>query len=108
LVLIEAHLRRGEFRAAYARLQELAAELLNERDAFEFPMQPVFVAAQMGLLGGRGSLLRGRLPAALLCAVGGWMYGNHLTARRQDRVDELLARCYSLETLLRENIASAR
>ncbi len=102
IVRIEAHLRRGEFRAANARLQGLAAELLNERETLEFPIQPIFMGVQMGLLAGRGSLLRGRLPAALLCAVGGWMYGNQLTVRRQSQVDELLSRCYALETLLRE------
>lgn len=106
LAQIEAHLRRGELRAAHARLQGLAAELLSERDALEFPIQPVFMAAQMGLLGSRGPILRGRLPAAVLCAVGGWMYGNLLTTRRQSKVDELLTRCYALESLLRESAPS--
>ncbi|MBA2662955.1 MAG: hypothetical protein H0U74_11705 [Bradymonadaceae bacterium] len=97
LFRIEAHIRRGERRAARAQMRGFVDELIAHRKSMEFPMQSTLIGAQMGLLGGGGSLVRGRLPGALIGALAGWLYGNHMVSRQHFYIDELISRCRAIE-----------
>ena len=89
LLRIEAHLRRGESRATAARIDGLRDHLQSVKRELDVPLQLTAVGAQMGALAGGGSWLRGRLPAALLGAVGGWMYGQTLLMSHHREIAEL-------------------
>lgn len=86
---IEAHIRRGEERAAAARIDGVRQGLMALRGDVDTPMQLTIVGAQLGLMSGRGSWLRGRLPCALVCAVGGWMYGQSLLSSQRHELQQL-------------------
>lgn len=106
LVRIEAHLRRGEKRAARAQMNGFVEELEEFRRNMEFPMQMTLVCAQLGLLSGKGPLIRGRLAAALVCGVGGWLYGNAAIAKHQSVVDDLLELAHQLKELSEAGVSS--
>ncbi len=89
ILRIEAHLRRGESRAAGARIAGARDQLRSLRGESDTPLQLLVVGSQLGLLSGGGSWLRGRLPAALLCGVGGWMYGQSILADHQRELEQL-------------------
>lgn len=100
LVHIEAHLRRGEKRAARARMAGFVEELEEFRRSMEFPMQMTLIGAQIGFLSGKGPLVRGRLAAAVVCGLGGWLYGNASISRHQRVIDDLIELATQLEELL--------
>ena len=105
LARVEIHIRRGEKRAARARLlgfYEEADALLKE---LEFPIDFVLVGANIGLLTGKGSMLRGRLPAALLGGVLGWLAGQTSVLSQQRFIGELVEHSQQLEQLLAEPVA---
>ena len=95
---VEAHLRRGERRAARAQLDGF----LEEIDAFsremELPLETIIVGAQLGFFSG-GSLLRGRIPGAMIGAAAGWLYGQHSLQNHRLFLEEILTR---VEELYRE------
>ncbi|MFP4597822.1 MAG: hypothetical protein ACOC9W_02945 [Persicimonas sp.] len=100
LLRIEAHLRRGEKRAAAARLQGFRQEVDQFMRELEFPMEMTIIGSQLGFFSGKGSLLKGRLPGALLGAVAGWFYGQSQTANHQRYLDEIGQRAMLLEQAL--------
>jgi hypothetical protein len=95
LFRIETHLKREEFRPARAQLRGFLDELVLFSDELGFPIESVLTGARLGLLTGP-PFVRGRLPALLFGAVGGWLWGHHHAEvhRRElsviiDRVEEL-------------------
>lgn len=99
LLQVQAHLRRGEKRAARAKIEGLHEEIMDFRDDITFPIQHTVIGAQIGLLSGKGSIVRGRLPAALLGAVAGWMYGQGSACQYLDWLDELADQAAELEAM---------
>lgn len=100
LFQVEAHLRRGELRAAYARLQGLAQELEAFGRENEFPAAAVLIGAQLGLMSGGDAWLRGRLPAAMLGAAAGWLAGHSLSNRHRRHILDMIERAVLLEHLI--------
>lgn len=100
LLRVESHLRRGEKRAAAARLQGLRAEVESFMRELEFPVEMTIIGAQLGLFSGKGSFLRGRLPGAVLGAAAGWLYGQSQTAGHQRFLAEIGQRAALLEHAL--------
>ena len=90
LYRIEVHLRRKEERAARAQLDGLLEELVAFKQDIAFPAEYVIAGANVGLLSGKGSLVRGRLPAVVVGAVAGWLYGQASRSRQHGFIDELL------------------
>ena len=103
---IEAHLRRGEFRAAGARIDGVRGQLISLSGKSETAMQTTMVGAQLGLLSG-GNWLRGRLPAAIIGAVGGWMYGQSLLLSQQREVGQLAQHVEYLDQQLQLALAQS-
>lgn len=89
LLQVEAHIRRGELRAATARIAGMAEELDAFRHQIGFPAEMVLIGTQLGLLSGRGPLLRGRLPGVVLGGLAGWFVGQSLTAKHRRYLDEI-------------------
>ncbi len=89
IIRIEAHIRRGEGRAASARIDGVRQHLDAMENNAEVALQLAVVGAQIGLFSGGGSWLSGRLPAALLCGVGGWMYGQSMLLSQRRDLQEL-------------------
>ncbi len=89
ILRIEAHLRRQEFRAASARIGGAFQQLQGLRRDSSTVVQSTLAGARLGLSAGGGSWLRGRLPAALISAIGGWMYGQSLHLENQRTLDQL-------------------
>lgn len=96
---IEAHLRRRELRAARARIDGVRQQLLALHKGSDGAMQLTLVGAQLGFLSG-GDWLRGRLPAALLGGLGGWMYGQSLLTKQRHEIEHLAAHVAYLEEQL--------
>jgi hypothetical protein len=100
LFRVEAHIRQGEVRAARKRLEGLLEDIEQfERDV-KFPAELTIVGAQLGFFSGKGHLLRGRLPAALLGATAGWLYGQSTACEYQDAIDEVKSRVEMLGDVL--------
>lgn len=89
ILRVEAHIRRGEPRAARARIQKVRNDLQSLREHSDTPLQLAMIGAQMGLMSAGGSWLRGRVPAALVCGVGGWMYGHSMLLDYRREIDQL-------------------
>lgn len=102
LFRIEAHMRQGETRAAERRLEGFARELEQFEKDLHFPAEAVMVGAQLGFFSGKGSLVFGRLPAALVGAVGGWMFGQSTATRYDEAIEELRDRISVLEMKLQD------
>lgn len=100
ILRIEAHIRRGEMRAASARIEGVRQQLSVLKADAETPMQLTMVGAQLGLMSGGSNWLRGRLPAAIICGIGGWMYGQTLVSGQQREVDQLASHLDYLESHL--------
>ncbi|RAL23580.1 hypothetical protein DL240_05320 [Lujinxingia litoralis] len=107
LVRVEAHIRRGEFRAARARLSGLRTQLELSEDSSGPANQLAVIGAQVGLMSGGSDWLRGRLPAALLCAAGGWLYGQSLLEGRRREMAELRAHVAGLDARVEQEIAAS-
>lgn len=97
ILRIEAHIRRGELRAASARIDGVRRQLAGLKSHSDTALQLAAVGAQLGLLSGGGSWLRGRIPAALLCAAGGWMFGQSMLLDVEREIDALLDHVSYLE-----------
>ncbi len=102
LIRVESHIRRGEKRAARARLQGFYREAEALLEQLELPYEFVLVGANVGMLSGKGSLLRGRLPAALLGAVAGWMVGQINVMRQEEALGEVITHAQHLQMLLQQ------
>ena len=107
LFQVEAHMRRGELRAARARLDGMAEELLEFARETEFPVGMVALGAQLGLLSGGGSWLRGRLPAALMGGVAGWLVGQSMSCQHRRDLNDIFEVVVILEHQLRAEAAPA-
>jgi hypothetical protein len=105
LVRIESHLRRGEKRAARARLSGFLEELIEFAHEIELPLETIVVGSQLGFFSG-GSLLRGRLPAALIGGLAGWLYGQQVVQQHRLVLENLATRVAAL-TLFLESDAAA-
>ena len=105
LFRIEAHLRRGEKRAARAQLDGFLDELEVFAGEMELPLETMIVGAQLGFFSG-GSLLRGRVPGAILGLAAGWLYGQQTTVHHRIYLDEIVDRVASLYEVLLEAEAS--
>lgn len=90
ILRIEAHIRRGESRAARARIDGVRQQLMSLHGQSDTALQLTMVGAQLGILSG-GTWLRGRIPAAILCGIGGWMYGQSLLQGQRREVAQLAA-----------------
>ena len=100
LFRVEAHIRRGEVRAARKRLEGLLEDIEQfERDV-QFPAELTIVGAQIGFFSGKGHLFRGRLPAALMGAAAGWLYGQSTACEYQEAIDEVKSRVETLGDVL--------
>ncbi|MFB6375362.1 MAG: hypothetical protein ABEN55_20080 [Bradymonadaceae bacterium] len=97
LFRVEAHLRQGETRAARQRLDGFLEELEDFEQDVEFPFEMTIVGTQVGFLSGKGSILRGRLPAALLGGVMGWLFGHSTASSYRDAIQELKLRVRAIE-----------
>lgn len=100
LYRIEIHLRRKERRAARAQLDNMVLELQDLERELELPLEFVLAGANLGLLSGKGSTLRGRLPATLLGVAAGWLFGQAATVEKRRLVRELLIQTLLLEEQL--------
>ena len=100
LYRIEIHIRRQERRAARAQLQGMAQELQQLERDMELPTEFVLAGANLGLLSGKGSMVRGRLPAAAFGALAGWLFGQASTVDRRRLLRELLIQTLMLEDQL--------
>ena len=102
LTRVEIHIRRGEKRAARARLigfYEEADQLLGE---LELPLDFVIAGANLGVLSGKGSWLRGRLPALVLGATAGWMAGQASVMKSRRYIEDLVIHSQQLEILMEQ------
>jgi len=107
LFRIEAHLRQGDTRAARHRLDGFLEDLeALERDV-EFPFEMAIVGSQVGFLSGKGAILRGRLPAALLGGVLGWLFGHSTAHSYRDAIQELKLRVQAIELQMPDEGESA-
>ncbi len=100
ILRIESHIRRGEQRAASARIDGAHRHLQSLREEVDMPLQLTVVGFQLGLFSGRGNWLRGRLPAALLGGIGGWMYGQSALQNHRRELDQLADHVGYLDELL--------
>lgn len=100
LLRIEAHLRRGEKRAAQARLAGFLEELDEYARELEFPMEMTVIGMQLGFFSGKGSVLTGRLPAAIIGGVAGWLFGQSQTTSHHQYLAEIMQRVALLEHAL--------
>ncbi len=98
---IEAHIRRGERRAARKRLDGFLQELEDFANEMELPVETVVVGAQLGFFSG-GSLLRGRLPGALVGATAGWLFGQSVIQQQRLFLYEIIDRVVQLYEVLNE------
>ena len=89
LLRIEAHLRRGESRAASARIGGARQQLSALRSDASAVFQSMLGGARLGLMAGTPRWLRGRLPATVIGAIGGWMYGQSVQLEHQRTFDQL-------------------
>lgn len=99
LARIESHLRRGEKRAARARLTGFLEELVEFAHEIELPLETIVVGSQLGFFSG-GSVLRGRIPAALIGGVAGWLYGQQVLQRHRLVLESLAERVAALTLFL--------
>jgi hypothetical protein len=97
LFRVEAHLRQGEKRAARRRLEGFAEELEEFERELEFPLEMMIVGGQLGFFSGKGSILRGRIPGAILGTVAGWFFGQSTACSYREAIDELKMRVRVLE-----------
>lgn len=98
LFRIEAHIRRGERRAARAQLQGFLRDLARFTEEIEFPVETVIIGAQLGFFSG-GSV-RGRLPGAILGGIAGWLYGQQAALSHHRDIETIVVRVAELAMML--------
>lgn len=103
ILRIEAHIRRGEPRAASARIKGVRDQIESMEESADTALQLAVVGGQLGMFSGGGSWIRGRIPAAVVCAVGGWMYGQSLHTGYRRELQELKAHLDFLESQIAES-----
>lgn len=101
LFRVEAHLRRGERRAARARLDGFLDELDTFAVEMQLPLETIVVGAQLGFFSG-APLIRGRIPAALIGAGAGWLYGQYTVQHHREFLDQIIDRAAELYDQLHE------
>ena len=89
--------RRGDLRAARTILGAFYRDAESLVEQMNAPLEFLFVGANMGLLSGRGSFVRGRLPAAALGAALGWLVGQVSILERERTLRELLEQASDLQ-----------
>ncbi len=102
LTRIEIHVRRKEKRAAKARLHLLYQDMENVLNELSFPMDFMLAGANLGLLSGKGSFVRGRLPAALLGGVAGWMMGQASVLKQRQFVEAIFERAMEIHQYIED------
>ncbi len=105
LLRVEAHVRQGDLRAATHRLEGFVQELEEFERDLEFPFEMVLVGTQLGFLAGKGSWLRGRLPAALIGGAAGWLFGQSTAHTYKQTIEELKLRAQAIALQLEEATA---
>jgi len=100
LYRIEIHLKRGERRAAKAQLSGLYEELYEMRRELELPWEFLVAGANLGLLSGKGALVRGRGVAIVFGTAAGWLYGQAILAPKRQFIEELMIHTAALEERL--------
>lgn len=101
---IDAHLRRGEKRAARAQLDGFLEELVEFAREIELPLETIVVGAQLGFFSG-GELLRGRLPGAVVGGLAGWLYGQQVMRRHLTALEALAEKVAALTVFLEMDAA---
>ncbi len=91
---IDRFVARGEKRAARAQFESLLDEIQEYSNELSIPVDTMVVGAQMGFMSG-GKIVRGRLPAALVGAAIGWLYGQHARSEQRITLDQLVRRAAS-------------
>lgn len=99
LARIDAHVRRGDQRAARGELHGFLEELIDFSDELKLPLETVVVGAQLGFFSG-GRILRGRLPGAVLGAAAGWLYGQQVMQRHRRAVEQLAEKVALITVIL--------
>jgi len=107
LFRIEAHLRQGDTRAARRRLEGFSDELDSFEKEIEFPLEMMVVGAQLGFFSGKGEILRGRIPGAIVGTIAGWFYGQSTRCSYRDAIEELRVRVRVLEDELLDEDSEA-
>ena len=83
LIRVQIHIKRQELRAATKRLEIVFQELASLERRASLPTEYMLVGLNIGLLTGGRSILRGRVPAALLGAAAGWCFGQSVAHKNQ-------------------------
>lgn len=102
LTRVEIHVRRKERRAAKARLQLLYQDMEMVLNELSMPLDFIIAGANLGLISGRGSFLRGRLPAIGFGVVAGWMAGQAAVLKQRHFAEAILERALELEQVLED------
>jgi hypothetical protein len=111
---IQKHIEREEFRAARHRLGGFAEELELFLQELEMPVEMMLIGSQIGFFASKGSVARGRVPAALVGLGAGWLFGQSILARHRDEILDLMTGALAFEQLLaqeeelRDHLAAAR
>ncbi len=100
LFRIEAHIRRGEKRAAKAQLEGFLLDLAQFTEEIEVPIEAMIIGAQLGFFSGGG--VRGRLPAAVLGAMAGWLYGQQSALSYQRDLEAIVVRVGELAMMIEQ------
>ena len=98
---VEMHVRRGDKRAARAGLKHFFMECEAVLEEMSLPVEYIIAGANLGLFSGKGSLIRGRLPAAAFGAVVGWAAGQASIAKQERFIRALVDRAAQLDDSLR-------
>jgi hypothetical protein len=97
LLRVEAHVRRGETRAAAARLVGFKEEVVSFMRELEFPLEMTIIGSQLGFFSGKGSFLTGRLPGAIVGGLAGWLFGQSQTAGHHRYLADIYQRVDMIE-----------
>ena len=88
---IDRFVARGEKRASRAQFETFLDDLQAYSNELSIPVDTMVVGAQLGFMSG-GNVIRGRLPAALMGAALGWLYGQHARSDQRRTLDQLVQR----------------
>ncbi len=88
---IDRFVARGEKRASRAQFESLLDQIQEYSNELSIPVDTMVVGAQLGFMSG-GKIVRGRLPAAVIGAAFGWLYGQHARGEQRTTLDQLVRR----------------